>query len=104
MSEEKSLLDILMDENDTDNIVLYNENGEAEEFEQIAVIPMGEELYCILRPVNGEKYQMAADEAVVFRWDDEIEALSVETDLETAQKVFEEFYKMCDEYSDSDND
>ena len=50
MDEIINPLDALLDENNNDNIVLYAEDDEATEFEQVAVIPMEDALYCILRP------------------------------------------------------
>ena len=58
MKEEKQLnpIEQILDENNIDNIVLYNENDEPFEFEQIAIIPLedGEKqsLYAILLPVT----------------------------------------------------
>ena len=48
--EEKTVnaIDALFDENNTDNIVLYNEKEEPVEFEQIAIIPIEENVYAIL--------------------------------------------------------
>lgn len=97
MSQEKSIFDILTDEEDSGNIVLEDEDGNEVEFEQIATIPLDEELYCILRPLNVP--EMAEDEAVVFllEGDDETEMLSVVEDEDTAARVFDEYYKLCDE-------
>ncbi|MCM1290226.1 MAG: DUF1292 domain-containing protein [Corallococcus sp.] len=96
--QEKSVFEILTDENDTENIVLQNEEGEEVEFEQIATIPLGEEVYCILRPLSME--DIAEDEAFVFRLangkDDE-ENLELVTDDKLSSKVFDEYYRLCDE-------
>jgi len=94
---EKSVFEILTDEKDTDNIVLQNEDGEETEFEQIAVIPWGDGVYCILRPLGIEG--VAEDEAFVFQLkdDNETESLEVVTDDKLAAKVFEEYYRLCDE-------
>lgn len=96
-TQEKSVFEILTDENDTDNIVLQNEDGEETEFEQIATIPLGDGVYCILRPLGVEG--VADDEAFVFELqdDDETESLEVVTDDELSAKVFEEYYRLCDE-------
>ena len=67
------------------------------EFEQIATIPLGDKDYCILRPLNLEGID--EDEAFVFELigDDETESLQVVTDDEVCSKVFEEYYRLCDE-------
>ena len=96
--QEKSVFEILTDENDTENIVLANEEGEEVEFEQIATIPLGDNVYCILRPINMDG--IAEDEAFVFELkesDNDAENLQVVTDDETCAKVFDEYYRLCDE-------
>lgn len=50
MSE--NVFDKIYDENNSDNIVLYNEHGEPVEFEQVAVIPYEGVVYVILHPVT----------------------------------------------------
>ena len=41
-------IDAIYDENNEENIVLYNENDEPVEFEQIAVIPIEDNVYVIV--------------------------------------------------------
>ncbi len=95
--QEKSIFEILTDENDTDNIVLENEDGEETEFEQIALIPLGDRVYCILRPLGIEG--IAEDEAFVFELtDDDGEGLEVVTDDDISEKVFEEYYRLLESY------
>ena len=96
MSEEKSLLEILTDESDTGNFVLQGDDGVETEFEQIATIPLEEEVYCILRPLNMPEIQLDEDEALVFKLE-EGDSLSLVEDEGLAQLVFEEYYKLCDE-------
>ncbi len=100
MSEEKSLIDILCDEEDSENIVLQSEDGVDTEFEQIATIPFQDELYCILRPIGEvEGSPLDEDEAVVFQVvgdDDEGYSLSLVEDEGLGQLIFEEYYKACD--------
>ena len=58
-------VDALLDPNNSDNIVLYNDQDEPIEFEQIAVIPGGERTFVILQPV--EKFEgLGEDEAFAF--------------------------------------
>ena len=42
MSE--NVFDKLYDENNNDNVILYNEQGDPVEFEQIAIIPYNEQV------------------------------------------------------------
>ena len=91
-------VDMLLDENNTDNIVLYNEENEAVEFEQIAVIPVGLQTYVILKPVTPIE-DMGEDEALVFsvdEWEGESE-LTVATDEEIVDLVFARYYEMLEE-------
>ena len=46
--EERSQIELLLDENNTENLKLYDENNKETEFEQVAVIPMNEKVYAIL--------------------------------------------------------
>lgn len=91
-------VDMLLDENNTDNIVLYNEENEAVEFEQIAVIPVGLQTFAILKPVTPIE-DMHEDEALVFsvdEWEGESE-LTVVTDEEIVDLVFARYYDMLKE-------
>lgn len=98
MSEqEKSLLEILTDENDVENFVLQGEDGTETEFEQIATIPLENEVYCILRPLNAPECSLEEDEALVFKLEEDDASLSVVEDEGLAQLVFDEYYKLCDE-------
>ena len=63
--KKKSLYDQIMDENNSDPIVLYGKNDTALTFEQIAVIPRDEHIYVILcpkDPIPG----VGEDEGLVF--------------------------------------
>lgn len=95
---EKDAIDSIFDENNTDNVVLYNADDEAVEFEQIAIIPIEEKEYAILKPVvplDG----MNEDEALVFGLeyvDDEKQLVLVQDD-KIVDKVFDVYEKLFDE-------
>ena len=100
----QDVLDILLDDDNHDNITLYDEDEKAVEFEQVAVIPLGDdedgELYCILKPV-GKLEGIKDNEAIVFHViedEDGVADLEVEMDDAIAEKVFDEFYKLLEEY------
>lgn len=99
MSDIKNPIDMLFDENCDDNIVLFDENGEPTEFEQIAIIPMEGTVYCILRPLDIP--ELADDEAFVFAVcegeGEEEDSLDLVDDDETIDKVFELYYSLLDE-------
>lgn len=100
-TEERDLLDILLDKDNKENVVLYNGDGDKVEFEQIAIIPLdkeGEErkLYVILKPAEVME-GMADDEAVVFLCDfdeDGETRLVVEESDEVANEVFDKYYEL----------
>ena len=85
----------IYDENNTDNIILYNEEGNAIEFEQIALVPLGDADFAILRPLIDDD-DLAEDEALVFAIEevDGEEALVIVDDDDVVDAVFEEYYDM----------
>ena len=102
--EEKELnmenaIDALFDENNTENIKLYNEKDEEIEFEQIALIPLDDVVYAILKPVM-EIDDIAEDEAFVFEIvddEDNGESLRLVEDDKIIDAVFDEYNKLLDE-------
>ena len=93
-----SPIDMLFDENNNDNIVLFDEKNNQVEFEQIAIIPLEEKTYAILRPL-GDEVELAEDEAVVFVIDeiDDEDVLMIEEDDQIIDKVFEKYYELLKE-------
>ncbi len=95
------LLDVLLDENNTAPIYMYDETGRQLQFEQVAVIPYGDEddLYAILKPIT-KLDGIADDEAIVFKVeeDDKGEAvLRVEDKEEIAIAIFDQYYNLLEE-------
>jgi len=84
-----TLLARLLDEDNDENIFLFDENGDEIELEQIATVMHEDHIYAILRPVDAEE-----DEAVVFLIDptDEESILVVEDD-ELAETILEVYHK-----------
>lgn len=85
-----SPIDALLDEENTDVILLYNECGEQVAFEQIAVMPYNGKVCAILKPVQPMD-GVGEDEAFVLTVEvDENgeEYLSLATDDETIDAVF----------------
>lgn len=102
MKEEiKNPIDCLFDEDNTDPISFYNEKGEKVSFEQIAIIPLEERIFAILKPI--EKTEgIADDEALVFEVvepenEEDEEYLNLIADLELIDKVFDVYNKLMDE-------
>ena len=94
----KSPIEMLLDENCSDPIVLFDENNEEVAFDQIAVIPLNGDVYAILKPL-GDFEGVAEDEALVFviaEQDDE-DVLMVVTEDEIIDAVFAVYYEMLAE-------
>lgn len=96
--QHDNMIDMLYDEECDDNILLVNENGEEIEFEQIALIPLDEKDYAILKPVKPLE-DMEDDEAFVFAIDDENERLVLETDEKYIDEVFAAYDELFDDYN-----
>lgn len=96
----EDILDILLDEENKDPIVLTDEKGRHIAFEQIAVIPYEQKLYCVLKPIDYID-GVADDEAIVFYVDegeneDDDPVLRIEDDELKAIDVFMEYYNLLD--------
>ena len=101
---EKSLVEILLDEDDMSDVVLFDNDDNAVKFEQIAIIPEvidGEaRLYAILQPID-KVDGVADDEALLFRVfteeNDGEDNVVFEDDFDIAETVFEHYYKLIEE-------
>lgn len=94
------IIDILLDEENKDPIVLKDEKGWKLAFEQIAVIPYDQKLYCVLKPIDHID-GVADDEALVFYVDegennDDTSVLRIENDELKAIDVFMEYYNLLE--------
>jgi hypothetical protein len=94
----KSPIDMLLDENCSDPIVLFDENNEEVAFDQIAVIPLNGDVYAILKPL-GDFEGVAEDEALVFviAEEDDEDVLQVVEEDEIIDAVFAQYYEMLKE-------
>lgn len=89
-------IDMLMDEKNMDNIVLYDEDGNKQEFEQIAILPYEGDVYAILRPLDEG---LAEDEAKAYllqEVEDDINLAEVEDD-ELLDALFEVYQKLINQ-------
>lgn len=102
--EEKDPIEALLDPQNYGNIKLYDENDKEVEFEQIALIPLNNSVYVILKPVD-KMEGVADDEAVVFEIVDDAEngdTLNVVMEEEIVNQVFDEYKKMIEADGDKD--
>ena len=101
MSEEleNDPISRLLDPKDNEPIILYDENDKQVEFEQVALIPIDEKLYAILKPAQ-KMEGVADDEAIVFSFEEDEEKapiLVVEEDDKVIDDVFDVYNKLLDE-------
>ena len=97
--DEMNQIEKILDENNEDNIILYDEDNNEIEFEQIAVIPMDDSVYVLLAPVTPME-GVGEDEAVVFviEEDEDGEALlSIVMEDDVIDSVFAEYEALLDE-------
>ena len=89
-NKELSTIEKILAEDNEDNIVLYDEDDNATEFEQVAVIPLNDEIYVILVPVTPIE-GVGEDEGIVFVIEEgeDGEVLTVVDDDAVADEVFE---------------
>ena len=98
------IIDMLYDEENEENIVLYDETGKEVEFEQIALIPLEERSYVILKPLDCAAAGIGEDEAVVFEileTDGETQ-LTVVQDDDVIDAVFQVYERLLDEKGDGE--
>ena len=89
VKDDETLLKILLDEKNDENIFLFGEDDEEVELEQLGIVPFEDNLYALLRPTCEDE-----DVALVFKVDHEDENSIMEIEDETlAQKIIEIFNK-----------
>jgi len=98
--KELTPIEKIFSEDNNENVVLYNGNDEPVEFEQVAIVPLDDKDYCILKPVKPLE-GMADNEALVFFLnedeDDDTMSLELEPSEEVVDKVFDVYYELLDE-------
>lgn len=94
-NEFLSAIDMILDDDNNDNVVLFDADNKPVEFEQIALIPIQNHVYALLKPVL-KMEGIADDEALVFSIEeiDDEECLVIVEEDEVIDKVFEEYYEM----------
>lgn len=92
------ILDIILDENNTEPLILQDEKGKQIRFEQVAVIPYNEKIYVILKPIDKIE-GVEDDQAIVFLADETKRptVLVPEQDEKIAVKIFDEYYNLVEE-------
>lgn len=102
MSKKNDIVKTLLDENNHEPIIIYDEDNREIRFEQVAALPMFGTLYAILKPIDNLD-GIDEDQALVFLVDydeDGNSFLMIEHSEEIAMKVFEEYQRLLDNYND----
>ena len=81
----------IIDPYNLENIVITNSKGDSFELEQIALIPLHDTGYAILKPLKPELLNMDQDEPLIFKLNDEEETIELCTDINVINKVFEKY-------------
>ncbi len=97
-NNELSTIEKILDEDNIDNIFLYDDENNEVEFEQVAVIPLDEKVYVLLSPVR-ELGGVSPDEGIVFLIDevDDEDVLTVVEDDALIDRVFSEYEQLLEE-------
>ena len=83
----------IIDPNNCDNILITNSKGMTFEFEQIALIPLYEVGYVILKPIDASSLNLENDEPLVFKLNDEEETIELCVDINIITKIIELYEK-----------
>ena len=104
MNELTPIEKIFFDDSN-ENVILFNSKDEPVEFEQIAVVPLGDSLYCILKPVI--PFEGLGDmDAIVFELNESGDELAIDVveDEEIVDQIFDIYYSMLKEAIENSHD
>lgn len=93
MNEEMSVVDMLLDPENEAPITLVNDKGNLIKLDQIAIIPLKDQLYAILKPITKVE-GVGEGEALVFRVDVEEDTIEIVNDFKLVDKVFDRYYDL----------
>ena len=99
MKDEINVIDQLLDENNNDNIILYDGDDNPIEFMQVAIIPLKDDTYAILKPISHID-GVEDDEVIVFKFiveDGKEDHLEVVVDDKINNLVIGELNKLISE-------
>lgn len=97
----QSEIDKIYDEDNCENIILFNQKGEEIAFEQIAVVPIKNNTYVILKPVIPFE-GLDPDEGLVFEIKEinDEEMLVLIDDMDIIDQVFDIYFSLVEEDTD----
>lgn len=96
--EYKNPIDMILDPDCNEDIVLYDDEDKETVFSQEAVIPLNDLVYVIMTPVTPID-GVGEDEGMVFVIEEEDgeDVLTVVTDENTVNEVFDIYFELCEE-------
>lgn len=99
----KNPVDLILDEKNTDNIILYDDANKPIEFEQVALIPLERTngLYAILIPITPMQ-GVNEGEGVLFAIDEENKDLQIERDESIIDEVLTVYERLIKEGNGED--
>ena len=99
--KEVNVIEQILDENNNENVVMYDDQNNPIEFEQVAVIPLEEDnnLYAILVPVTPME-GVNEGEGVLFVIDEELNSIEIVSDDAIIDKVLTIYEKLVEEGED----
>lgn len=83
----------IIDPNNFENVVITNSKGTSFELEQIALIPLHEVGYAILKPLNPSLLNLDNDDPLVFKLNDEEQTIELCVDINIITKIIEIYEK-----------
>lgn len=100
----KNPIEQILDENNTENIVLFDDQQNPITFEQVALIPLDRTnaLYAILIPITPMQ-GVNEGEGVLFEVDEQKQSLEVVSDQSIIDDVLEVYQALLDEGEDKGN-
>ena len=93
MNYELSVVDMLLDPDNEAPVTLVNEKWDLIKLDQIAVSPIKDKLYAILKPIT-KIDGVEEDEALVFYIDVEEDSVEIVNNIKLIDKVFEHYYAL----------
>ena len=97
MKDEQKVIEQLLDEENTDNVILYDGDNNPLEFMQVALIPIKDDTYAVLKPISHID-GVEEDEVIVFKFveddDEQEDHLEVVVDDKINDLVLKELNKL----------
>ncbi|MDR0462239.1 MAG: hypothetical protein LBG88_02815 [Christensenellaceae bacterium] len=101
--DEDDNISKILDMDNSEPIVLYAEDGTALEFNQVALVPLHDNLYTLLCPTTTIGGIAGPDNAITFRIDYDEDECAFSLNVETKQKIIDEVMDVYNNLFDEAN-